>query len=114
MSCGLWLAGFFLLVLCVRPASAKYATDNANKSATPQNRCNPTIHLIPLRHYDYVAALEDDILLHVLTGNCFLVIKRVFHLLAVFHPQDIYLLFSRKLRKSTGARKRLQHRHIWQ
>src|ERR1700730_5881202 len=114
MSRWLWLAVLFLLVLCKRPAGAKHATNSANKRGTPQNRCDPTFHLIPLRHYDYVAALEDDILLHVLTGTRFFVIKRMFYLPAVFHPQNVYFLFSRNLCKPTRTRKRLQYRHIGQ
>src|ERR1700730_9871231 len=112
MSRGLRFAVFLLLVLCTRSASAKRGASKANESAVPKNRCNPTFHLIPLRHYDYVAAFEDDVLSHVLTGNCFLVIKRVFHLPAVFHPQNVDLLFSRELRKSSGTGQRLQYSHI--
>src|ERR1700730_8283950 len=103
MSRGLRFAVFLLLVLCIRSASAKRGANKANQSAISQNRCNPTFHLIPLRHYDYVAAYEDDVLFHVLTRNRFFVIKRVFHLPAVFHPQDVYLFFARKLRKSSGT-----------
>src|ERR1700730_201112 len=112
MSRGLRFAVFLLLVLCTRSASAKRGASKANESAVPQNRSNPTFHLIPLRHYDYVAAFEDDVLFHVLTGNRFPIIKRMFHLLTVFHSQNVYLLFSRELRQSTRTRKRLQHGHI--
>src|SRR4029077_7791713 len=73
-----------------------------------------SFHLHPLRNYNYVTRLQQDILFRLLAVDCVFVIEGKFHLFAIFDPQDVDVLELGKLCEPARARKRLQNGHVRQ
>ena len=63
--------------------------------------------MVPLWHDNRISRLQHGVLSGVLSIDHIFVVKRVFHLLSVFHAQEIYIFRVGELRKSARAGERL-------
>src|SRR5882724_8025562 len=71
------------------------------------HRFERRVFMAPLWHDNRISRLQYGVLSGVLSIDHIFVVKRVFHLLSVFHAQEIYIFCVGELRKPTRAGERL-------
>src|SRR5207302_4835491 len=93
---------------------ARLASGTRSIAKIAAQRFERKTHIALLRNDNCVTRLQYGVLAGILSIDHFFVVKRVFHLLSVFHAQEIYIFCVGELRESARAGERLQQRHPWE